>query len=139
MLNEKFIATLKKTEDGAVIVPFVDDKTNEVLVELVFNPEDVDFWKNFKVLATRLKTSAKYIEHLALCPDGTLFKKDPKSKLLLKKAENTLKEAMDKCFGRGTYKKLFAKRRPYANVGGNAFAAVVIETFKRNIFITEER
>ena len=137
MLNEKFIASTKKTEDGVAIIPF-KNKAGEVLGELHFNLCDIGLPGRFQKLREDIKPATKNLKSLKIEPDGTTKAWQLKERKALLAAEKILKKDLDWCFGVGTYDSLFSKTRPFASVSGTFFSAGVIKALDKSLFLQEE-
>lgn len=137
-MNERFIATLNKSEDGKVIIPF-KDRTGEVFGQFCFDPADSNILEHFEMLRVNIHKAAKCLKRISkINPDGTVTGWDVKSRVLMREAEAGVKDGFDKCFGKGTYEALFSQRRPFASVGGTFFVSNVIEALDKNVFTVEE-
>lgn len=136
-INEAFIATLRKTEDGRVVIPFKDAETGEAFGELLFDPTDIEGnAENFEIYESCFKKAMFYLKQMSadLNIDGTASE-DVKNQELLKKAEAELREGFNTCFGDGAYESVFAKRNPYAAVHGSFYVTQVMKAFRENVFI----
>ena len=137
-MNERFIATLNKSEDGKVIIPF-KDRTGKVIGQLCFDLNDSSILVRFEALRTNIQTAAKRLKRISkINPDGTVTGWDVKSRLLMREVEAGVKDGFEKCFGEGTYESLFSQRRPFASVGGTFFVSNVIKALDKNVFTAEE-
>lgn len=136
-INEAFIATLKKTEDGRVIIPFKDVETGEAFGELLFDPTDIEGnAENFEIYESCFKKAMFYLKQMSadLNIDGTASE-DAKNQELLKKAEAELKEGFNTYLGDGAYESVFAKRNPYAAIRGSFYVTQVMKVFRENVFV----
>lgn len=136
-LNEKFIATLKRTEDGKVIIPFEAEETGELMGELLFDPTFKNHAEKFSVFDACTQKSLYFLTHITsgLKVDGTVSEGNTKDQELLEKAEKELKEGFDTYFGCGAYDSIFAKRKPYAFVQGTFYMDLVMKVFRENVYI----
>lgn len=137
-MNERFIATLNKSEDGKVIIPF-KDRSGEVFGQLCFDPTDSSILGRFEVLRTNIQKAAKRLKRISkINPDGTVSGWDIKSRMLMREVEAGVRDGFEKCFGKGTYESLFSQRRPFASVGGTFFVSNVIKALDKSVFTAEE-
>ena len=137
-MNQKFIASLKRKEDGRVIIPF-KNKNGEVFGEFCFDPTDVGIVDRLGLLQTNIYKACESLMCISkISPEGIVIGCDIKSRMLMRKAEADAKKGFDGCFGNGTYDALFSKRRAFAAVGGNFFVTLVLEALSDNVFTSEE-
>ena len=137
-MNEKFIATLKRSDDGKVIIPFKNNK-GEIFGELRFNPNDIGLPIRFQKLRVDTKLIAEMVGSIhKINNDGTVSDLSIPDRWTMADAEKDLKQSFDWCFGEGTYESLFSPRRPFASVGGTFFVSNVIKALDKNVFTAEE-
>lgn len=133
-LNEEFLSSLKRLEDGAFAIPFCDS-TGEPFGELYFNPTDEAFPKKCILLAEEIKKATSLIKRIHIKTDGTAPKWDIRAVIIMRRAEAHLKKGFDGLFGYGAFKSFFAKRRPCALVAGNFFLVNVLDAFVSSVFV----
>lgn len=137
-MNKRFIATLKRSDDGKVVIPFKNNK-GEVFGELRIDPNDIGLPIRFQKLRVDIKLIAEMVGSIQkINNDGTVSDLSIPDRWTMADAEKDLKQSFDWCFGEGTYESLFSQRRPFASVEGTFFVSNVIEELDKNVFTMEE-
>ena len=137
-MNQKFLNSTKKTEDGTAIILF-KNKHGEVFGELRFNPNDIGIPGRLQKLREDIRPVAEKIKAIhKINADGTVPGWYVIDRKTMADAEKKLKEDFDWCFGAGTYDSLFSKTRPFASVNQGFFCTAVIEAINKSIFAQEE-
>ena len=94
-MNQKFLNSTKKTEDGTAIIPF-KNKHGEVFGELRLNPNDIGIPGRFQKLREDIRPVGEMLKRLhKINSDGTVPAWYVLDRKIVKDAEDTLKKDLD--------------------------------------------
>jgi hypothetical protein len=118
-----------KLNTGKVAFPIEFDNGDKQ--EIYFNPNDPDLMIRMKNFETEVTERIKEIEDIELTVDGK--PKQVEEIEIFEKAQNILKEEMDKAFGGSISAVVFKHCSPFAIVDGDYFVVHFVEAITPEI------